>query len=132
VFFGGGFERKRRPGKEGFMGNLMRWSVVGLVVLEFAASADGAGLLRRRGGNCCPAPCAEACAVGGCATACQPACQPQFQTVERTIMVPEWGTESRTVTETACRLETRETTHTVMRPVAVQKQITREVCIQVP
>jgi hypothetical protein len=47
-------------------------------------------------------------------------------------MVPEWGTEMRTVSQTVFRPETRETTCTVMRPVAVPKQITREICTQVP
>ncbi|MDZ4782852.1 MAG: hypothetical protein SGJ19_21600 [Planctomycetia bacterium] len=63
--------------------------------------------------------------VGDCAVAAP-------QTVERTILVPEWTTETRTVTVTECRPETRTRTVTQMRCVPYTETVTRQRCVMVP
>ena len=55
------------------------------------------------------------------------ACGPTYQTVERTIMVPQQVTETRTVTRTVYRQEQRERTYTVHRQVPRQETRTRTV-----
>ncbi len=76
--------------------------------------------------QCCPSACAPApCAPVACAP---PA--PQF--VEQTIMCPTWVTENRTVTETACRAEVRQSTYTVYQMVPETRAIQRQCTVMVP
>lgn len=69
-----------------------------------------------------------AIAGGPCATCapCAP-CQVQYQTVERTIMVPQWTTETRTVNAVEVRAEQRQYTQTVCRMVAETHQESCEI-----
>ena len=57
-------------------------------------------------------------------------CGPQY--VERTVMVPEWGTETRIVNATEYRSESRERTITVNRRVAETQQRTQTYTVNVP
>ncbi len=63
----------------------------------------------------------------GCAT-----CQPEVQYVEKTVLCPEWGTETRTVTCTECRPEVRQCTVTVTKRVPETKAFQRTCTVMVP
>jgi len=78
---------------------LMALPALALALTATYAQAGGCGWHRAR---CRPAPCANACSPcgGGHAVAAAPACGPTYQTVERTVMVPEQVQETRTVTVT--------------------------------
>lgn len=86
-----------------------------LAALAAMAPAKGEAHFRRR---CrCPVPCATLC-------------EPQY--VERTVMVPQWTTDTRTVNVTEYRNETRERTITVHKPVPETQQKTRTYTVMVP
>ena len=59
----------------------------------------------------------------------QPACQPavQWQEVERTVLVPEWSTEKKTVTRTEYKHETSDREITVNQWVQKQDKVSRDV-----
>jgi hypothetical protein len=80
-----------------------------LVALSPAAEAGRGRRGGHRGG--CGSGCGE---CGGCEVA---DCGPTYQTVERTVMVPQMFTENRTINVVQCRTEERERQYTVMRPV---------------
>ena len=71
-----------------------------------------------------------------CATApvCTPAapCHVEPQMVEKTVMVPQWGTETRTVTVTEYVREPHTRTVNVSRRVPRVEQITKEMTVMVP
>ncbi len=67
----------------------------------------------------------------GCSP-CMPSCVMQMQTVQRTVMCPVMTMETRTVSQTLCRQETRQSTYTAMISVPVQQQVTRQYCTMVP
>lgn len=77
------------------------------------------------GANCQQSP---PCQAAGC----QQPCEVQHETVQKTVMVPTWETQTVSVPCTVYRPETRETTETVMKQVPQQRQISREVCFLVP
>merc|ERR1739848_709391 len=67
--------------------------------------------------------CASHCTT---AASCMPAsCAPSYCSVEKTVMVPEWGYETRTVTTTEYQKEARTRTYTVCKqvPVTTQKEV---------
>ena len=57
-------------------------------------------------------------------------CGPRM--VERTVMVPQWVTERRTINVTRSRPEERERIVTVYRCVPETRQVTREFTVMVP
>src|SRR5688500_18529861 len=77
-------------------GGLALWC---LLALATPAEAGDCGDCRQA---CCPAP-----------AACAPQCAPTY----RTVQVPQWTTETRTVTCTEYRSEPRERTITVAKQV---------------
>jgi hypothetical protein len=56
-------------------------------------------------------------------------CQTTYETVERTIMVPEMFTENRTVDVVECRMEERQMTRTYCRPVTETNMVTSEITV---
>ena len=74
------------------------------------------------GSACCPAPACEA--------TCAPACEPTF--VEKTICVPTWVTETRTVNVMECAIEERQRTCTVYKRVPETKTIETQCTVMVP
>jgi uncharacterized protein (TIGR03000 family) len=59
------------------------------------------------------ARCGWGCGSWGCASNCETT----YQTVERTVMVPEMVTENRTVNVVECKAEEQQYTYAVCRPV---------------
>ena len=74
----------------------------------------------------------RSCGKPACVSCCQPSCNQGCQTVERTVLVPTWTTETRTVTATECRPETRERTVTVFKQVPETKTVERTCTVMVP
>jgi hypothetical protein len=72
----------------------------------------------------------------GCGSCCtpQPCCQPQpcYQTVQRTVMVPTWETQTQTIQVTRCKPETKQMTYTCYKTVPVVKQIQQQYTVMVP
>lgn len=82
-----------------------------------------------RCGHCRTAGTYGPCQTEACAPACAP-CEPQM--VEKTVMVPQMVTETRTVNVTKYREETRERTYTVHRKVMETNAVEREYTVMVP
>jgi hypothetical protein len=105
------------------LNNFMKMAPALALLCAAAAQAGDCGWHRS---DCCPAPCAAPCQP-----CCQPvACAPACEEVTRTVMVPEWTTERRTITCTEYRHEQQERTITCCRPVWREEQ--REVTVMVP
>lgn len=68
--------------------------------------------------------------AGNCGPIQQP-CQ-SFCVVEKTVMVPTWVTEMRTVQVTECRTEMRQRPVTTYKQVAETKMVTEQYTVQVP
>lgn len=79
-----------------------------------------AGSMAQAGGHSCGPGCAPA------------ACGPQYQLVQKTVMVPTWVTEMRTVYVTQCVPEERHKTVTVKKSVPVVRQVTKAYTVLVP
>ena len=99
----------------------MKKLLVALAVLASASAQSQAGDCCKAAATCAPCP-QVACQA-------QPACQPavEWKEVERTVLVPEWGTEKRTVTRTEYKQETSEREITVNQWVQKQDKVSREV-----
>lgn len=80
-----------------------------------------------QGGEC--GGCRVACCSAPCQTWCAPAAvaAPQCQTVQRTIMVPTWTTETQVVNSTEYRQEARQRTVTVYQTVPETKRGARTI-----
>ena len=76
----------------------------------------------------CPKPCEQTCAPCAAAPAC-PAPAVEWKDVERTVMVPEWGTEKRKIHTTEFRHETHDKQITVNEMVKKEEKKTREVTV---
>ena len=70
--------------------------------------------------------CGSACSQASC---CEPAC---CTTVEKTICVPEWTTETRTIEVIECTTEQREKTVTVYKRVPEMKTVEYQYTVMVP
>jgi hypothetical protein len=92
-----------------------------LVALAVLATANA----QSQAGDCCKAATCAPCPQ----VKCQPACQPavQWKEVERTVLVPTWGTEKRTVCRIEYKKETSEREITVNKWVQKQEKVSREV-----
>jgi YTV len=86
---------------------LPKLMILAVAVLLATQNMAAAGRHHRRGYGGCGSDC------GGCAANCQVT----YQTVERTIMVPQMFTDYRTVNETQCRTEERQYNYTAYRRV---------------
>ena len=106
------------------MASRLCFSAVTVVAL-FAATDAQARWFRGRGDACCGE---DRCSA--CVSSCAPACQPQL--TERTIQVPQWVTENRTITVTRCRPETRERTFTVTRCIPETQDREEQYTVMVP
>lgn len=100
----------------------MKKLLVALAVLASASAQSQAGDCCKAAATCAPCPQQVACQA-------QPACQPavQWKEVERTVLVPEWGTEKRTVCRTEYKQETSEREITVNKWVQKKDKVSREV-----
>lgn len=63
---------------------------------------------------------------------CEPACGVEYQTVEKTVMVPTTVTEKRKVMVTECKEETRDKVVVCYQNVPETKEVERTVCVMVP
>ena len=65
---------------------------------------------------------------------CGPCCPPQpcYQTVQKTVMVPTWETQTQTIQVTRCRPEVRQMTYNCYRNVPVMKQMQQQCTVMVP
>ena len=126
------------------------------LVVSMTASAQAGGCFGKKTSKCCSAPCATSCSPCG-ASACGSGCGDSgcgsasgcgasacgtWETVEKTVLVPQMVTETRTVTvnvpvqeerqgtRTVCKTvsEPQEQTYTVMVPYTEERQGTRTVC----
>lgn len=105
------------------------WTLV--AVTAGSAFAGDCGAHRSQ---CCPTPCRTACAPcttagGGAAGA---ACATQYQTVERTVLVPTWVTEKQTVKVTEYNRVEKERTVTVHECVPKTVKKSRTFTVLVP
>jgi len=84
-------------------------------------------------GHRCRRGCAPACSspVSSC-NSCAAPVEVQYQEVKKTIMVPTWVTETRTVNVTECVPEQRTKTYTVYKQVPETKDVTYQYTIYVP
>src|SRR5262249_53244471 len=103
-------------------GDIMRRPCTSFILI-FALLANStpaawAGHHRRGGG------CGSGC--NDCAPACAPQCNVTYKTVEKTVMVPTWVNETKTVNVVECRAEQREKTVNVCRQVTETQQVSRE------
>jgi hypothetical protein len=97
-------------------------SVAAMCIVSSAQAGHGLfGLHCHHGGHyghACASPCgdacADACAGGPCAAAPAP-CETQY--VEKTVMVPEYVTETRTITCTEYQMQEQS------REITVQKRV---------
>ncbi len=93
------------------------WWLAPMILLAAGSLAQG------RGHGCGP----------GCGSSCGSAsCGPQYQLVQKTVMVPTWTTQMRTVYVTQCVPEQRHKTITVQRQVPVMRQVTKSYTVLVP
>lgn len=100
-----------------------------VVAAVFAAAGSNPVLAGR--GNCGDRGCSVPnCVDCGSAATCGPAAPPEM--VERTIMVPQMTTETRTVCVTEYAREQREKTITVIERVPKQETVTRQITVMVP
>lgn len=95
---------------------------VGMFLLPGVAEARG----KRGGCGQCGGPCGVATA-GPMSAPCQ-----SFETVERTVYVPQMVTERRVVNSVVCEPEVRQRTVTVMRRVPETRTINQDVTVMVP
>ncbi len=106
------------------MNRLQRFSYLLVPVLAASMCTNvqaGWGHGRARWGGGCGGGCADApCASGGCA---QAPCQPAYQTVEKTIMVPEMVSENRTIDVVECQAEQQQYTYSTCRPVTEKHNV---------
>ena len=93
---------------------LLRRSVIGVFTLTLMMSAGWARAAHCTAGCCAPPPCE----------------QPHY--VQKTICVPQWTTETRSVMSTVYDYETRQRTVTRYRCVPETKPVTQTYTVQVP
>jgi hypothetical protein len=103
---------------------IQKLAIATCLIMTLSVQADAFGR-RRCGSGCSP------CGIGGslCATRGN-ASEPVY--VEKTIMVPTYVEESRTVKQTVYETETRIKTVTVKKCVPVQEERTRTYTVMVP
>src|SRR5687767_13456292 len=108
----------------------MRLATILTALIVFAAgeltSVHAGGHCRRGCGGGC-SDCYSA--AGACADAAP--CQ-SYEMVEKTIMVPTWVNETRTVNVCRYRQETRQRTYTIVRRVPETKTVTENYTVMVP
>ena len=68
----------------------------------------------------------------GCETVVAAGCEPQPVCVQKTVCVPQWVTETRTVTCTEYAHEQHTKTVTCYRNVPETKEVTRQCTVMVP
>jgi hypothetical protein len=73
---------------------------------------------------------AQAGWYSGCGPCCPP--QPCYQTVQKTVMVPSWETQTQTIQVSRCRPEVRQMTYNCYRNVPVMKQVQQQCTVMVP
>jgi hypothetical protein len=113
--------------------------LIALSLVSIAAGPSFAGIRHgcNRCGTVCNSPCSAQSPCNSCGSTSSAPCEsaapaPAPTMVEKTIMVPQMETETRTIHVTEYTNETREKTITVMNRVPKTETVTKDVTVMVP